>query len=330
MADSSKALLPVYLFIGDDNLKRDALLTRMKQRVGELGDIELNLSTFEAVAVESPDVVVAACNTMPFLSEKRLVVVKDIDLAKGNALSKALAEYIASPMESTILVITGGELKKSTALYKSADKHFPKAIIPCDSKKKRGEVVELARKMMATIGINMEYDAASRLVDLAGTSTVALDAEVRKLRDYVLAQGRTFVTVQDIDAMVTKTQEPKPWDITDALSRRDARACLKLYSELKDPTPYGTMTLCIKRIRELIVVKSLHHRPGGGTITDVLGGKDWMYRNHEKYAAGFTEDELITALDQAAECDRRMKTGADPEVIFPLWLVGVCTGHYAY
>jgi len=308
MADSSKALLPVYLFIGDDNLKRNALLSRMKQRVGEMGDITLNLNTFEGPEVEPPDAVVAACNTMPFLSERRLVVVKDIGDAK-KAVLDSLADYVVSPMETTVLVLTGDKLNKSSRLYKNAVKQFPKSFIACDSKKKRNEVIDLVCKMMGALGMEFDPAAAAHLVDLVGTSTVTLDAEVRKVRDYVAAQGRGFVDVRDVDAVVVKATEPKPWEIVDAMSKRDARACLCLLSESKDSTPYSVMSLCERRIRELIVVKSLRTRPGGGSIKDA---------------------ELIEALDQAAECEFRMKTGTEPDIALSLWLVGVCTGRYPF
>lgn len=329
MAESSKSLLPVYLFIGDDKLKRDALLARMRQRVSELGDIALNQANFEGPDIDAPDAVVAACNTMPFLSEKRLVVVKDIDHAR-KAVLDSLADYVKAPMESTVLVIMGEKLAKSSKLYKRAVEAFPKCYVDCESKKKRSEIAEQVRKTFANRAMGIDAAAVSRLIELVGTSTVALDAEARKVTDYVQARGRAFVAVEDVDAIVAKTQEPKPWDIADAMSRRDVRACMNLLAEVRESTPHATLAYCVKRVRELVIVKSLRSRPGGGSIEKALGGPAWRYKNYDRFVSSFREGELELALDRAAECERLMKTGSDPDTMLQLWLAGVCTGRYHF
>ena len=60
MAESSKSLLPVYLFIGDDKLKRDALVARMRQRVSELGDYSMEYD------LKTPEQQKEVCNVVRF------------------------------------------------------------------------------------------------------------------------------------------------------------------------------------------------------------------------------------------------------------------------
>ena len=328
MSAKKAELLPIYLFIGEDKLKRDTLLDRMEKRIGELGDLALNTSSFDGPQIETPDVVPASCNTVPFLSEKRLVVVKDVEHAK-KAVLDAIADYVEDPMESTVLVMSGEKLAKNTRLYKAVAKHYPKGFIACDLKKKPSEIREFVQKLAAGRGITISPAAAEHLVALVGSSTVALDSEMRKLADYLEASGRTAIETGDVSRLVTRTTEPKPWDVANALSERDTGKCLSLLDDIAERTPQAMLSICVGRIRELLTVKALGRRPGAEPIEKVLGGQEWMYRNHRRYASSFSERELIEALGKAAECEKKMKSGSNPDLVLELWVAGVCTGVWA-
>lgn len=319
------------MFIGDDPLKREAMLKRISDRIAALGDISLNKTTFSAPEVESPEQVLAACTTLPFLSERRLVVVKEIEAA-DKALLDALARYVQSPAQTTTLVVAGEKLAKTTRLYKNATAAYPKSFIACDQKTRRNDVEDYIRKVAASMQVSMEQGAVSRLRELVGNSTVALDSEIRKLAGYAASQQRSIITRQDVDAMVQRREQPKPWDLTDPLSRRDVGRCLAVLSRMDDrDKPLGLMAQCVKRMRELLVTKALDARPGPmPSLAKVFGGRsDYAYRNHLEYSRNFTEEELIDILDKAADYEELMKTGYDPGTCFEMWIIGTCTGSWA-
>ena len=91
-----KALLPAYLIVGEDQLKREHMLKALTKRFSEMGDITLNSTTFAAKSVTGGDEIIDACNTIPFCSDLRLVVVKDLDHL-DKAAQEALAAYLAQP-----------------------------------------------------------------------------------------------------------------------------------------------------------------------------------------------------------------------------------------
>ena len=68
------ALLSAYLINGEDELKRETVLKRLRARISKLGDIDFNCDTFDGETASGGDIV-SACNTMPFASDVRLVVV---------------------------------------------------------------------------------------------------------------------------------------------------------------------------------------------------------------------------------------------------------------
>ena len=324
----SKELLPIYLFLGEDKLKREALLQRMQQRVSAMGDLSLNQNTFEAGQIEPPDAVAAACNTVPFLSDMRLVVVKNCEELKKPVLD-SLAEYAKNPMSSTVLVLTGTKLNKQVKLYKTVKEKYPKGIVECELKKKRSDIEQFIRKICQSAGVQIEGPAASLMFERLGNSTVAIDTELKKLIGYVSALGRNTITLEDAEKMVTRMQAPKPWDFTAALSARDTNKCMSLIQQMSDQEPLGLLIMSTKRIRELLVTKSLDARPFSPPVEQVLGGKDWLYRNHHQWACNFSEDELISIMSKASVCEMKMKSGYDPQICFDMWVLGVCTGVWA-
>ena len=83
MTDSknNQSLLPVYLITGEDALKRDAVMKRLRARLSSMGDLSFNSDVFEGPEFTGDDVV-NACNTIPFASPVRLVEVRDADKLK--------------------------------------------------------------------------------------------------------------------------------------------------------------------------------------------------------------------------------------------------------
>lgn len=304
--------------VGADELKREFLVDRLSSRVAQLGDIDFNRDLFVASGVSADDVI-GACNMLPFMSEKRLVIVKDLDKA-NKALSEALIEYLQSPCETTLLACTATKLAKNTRLYKAFAKIDKKAVVSCEPKNKK-ELPQQVRSFAQSHGVDMDMAAADRLVTMVGESTVHLDTEVKKIAA-ALGQGAR-ITVQHVEQYVTRTAEVKPWEYLDPMCERNATKALIALAQMPGQSPFGLLTMGVKRIRELLMAKELG---GGQALASALGMPEWRVRNHSRWASRFSQQELEQALVAAADTDMAMKSGADQNAAFQQWVLGVCTG----
>ena len=325
MAQTEKPLSPVYLFNGEDILKQETLLKRLTQRIEELGDISFNSVTFQAATVKAPDELLDACYTLPFNSPVRMVTVKDVDKLAKPVLD-ALAVYVQDPSESTILVLIAQKLAATTKLFKALKQSDPKAIVDC-SPKKRSELPTLVRSMAVSHGVTVSADAAAQLIDRVGTSTVSLNNELQKLASYVLATGRDTVSRQDVIAVVARVAEVKPWDLADALTARESILSLKLVSRMSGQTPISLLSICVARLRDILSIKALKRR-GVTDIAAYLGQPEWRLRNQIKSSSGFSRQELIMFLADAADLEKQMKSGGEADMLFEKWLISVCDGDF--
>ena len=262
---------------------------------------------------------ITAANTLPFASEVRLVVVNDVDKLK-KADSELLVAYLKEPCETTVLALVGQKVAKNTRLYKAVLAFGGKAIIDCApfARKDLGSAV---RSMAVGHGIALTQGAAATLIDLVGTNTVALDAELKKLS--LSHRGTDPVNENEVLSLVSRTAEIKPWEFVDAFASRNGKRCIYLMNRM-DASPFALLAMCTTRIRELITVKALSERGQKAMSSKVLKMPDWRLKNHYACARGFTMHELIRALCSARDAEQDMKSGSDQMQSFVSWVLGVC------
>lgn len=322
MADqkNTDSLLPAYLITGDDELKRETVLKRLHARVSALGDISFNFDSFEGEAA-SGDEIVAACNTIPFASDVRLVQVNNVEKLK-KADSEPLVTYLAEPASTTVLALVSSGLAKNTRLYKAVAALGKTAVIDC-SAQRRSDLPKTIRSLAVGHQVTISDAAAQKLVDLVGENTIRLDAEIKKL---ALACGNdTTISPAQVESLVTKTSEPKPWEFVDAFAARDSKRCVTLWQHMDSTSPHALIAMCVARIRELICMKSLEARGAGNTLATILKVPSWRVKNHSYWAKGFSAGELRSALAHAMEAERAMKSGSDPDTVFIDWTLHITT-----
>ncbi len=314
-----KALLAAYLVVGDDALKKEAVIKRMRIRLEKLGDLSFNSDAFDGESASGEEIV-SACTTIPFASEKRLVMVSNAEKLKKSDADEVIA-YLKEPLDSTVLLLIATKLARNTRLYKAVASLGSTAIIDC-ARPKRNEMSGLVKSMAQKHQLTLTEGAARALVELLGEDTVRLDGELAKL---ALSQDAGAVIEESqIRSVVFREAEAKPWDLTDALGARDVKKAISVLSRMPSASPYSLLGTCVSRIRELICVKAVSSRSGGAqALAGELGQPEWRVRNLSTWARNYSEPELERALEDALFCEKNMKSGTDPDAAFRTWLLSV-------
>lgn len=311
-------MIPVYLVTGEDELKRETVVKRLHARMESYGDLSFNFDRFDGDSATGEQIV-SACNTVPFASEFRLVQVDNAEKLK-KADSEALVEYLKNPSSSSVLALVAGKLAKNTRLYKAVSAFGKSAVIDCAPMRKN-DLPRAVRSMAVTHGFAMTEGAAHALIAQVGENTVTLDAELRKIA--LSHRGNDPVNESEVMSMVSRTAEVKPWEFVDTFSARNASKCMWCLSRMDTVSPHALLAMCITRLRELIVAKTLVDRGTPRGIAAALKMPDWRVKNHAAWARGFTAKELRDALKSACRTERAMKSGSDPDAAFLEWALGV-------
>jgi DNA polymerase-3 subunit delta len=286
------------------------------------GDLSFDAATFDAETLKEPERIADACNTLPFMSPLRLVVIRDVEKA-NKAVSEAIISYLEAPATTTVLVLTAEKLAKNARLLKAVSAISDKAVVDA-AIKKSSELPEMVCDLARDRGVTMSRDAAGELIARVGNSTIALDKQLEKLASFVFASGRRSLEREDVQALVERTAEISPWDFIEAVFSRSLPEALVLRKRLAGEKPHALMALSVMRLRELISVRSLMDQGcRDRELAAAMKRPDWQVRKLQSAAARFKAQELRTLLFTAAEYARQMKSGGDPEFVLEEFLVAV-------
>lgn len=317
-------LLPAYLIVGADELKRDVAVRRLRSRVpADMADF--NLDELDGASLEEPGQLISSAQTMPFCADFRLVIVNGAgELAKP--VSEAVVSYLADPNPQCVLCLVAEKLAKNTRLYKAIAKVGPHSVIDC-APLKRWELPPYVVKLAQKRGLSMDNAAAQELVERVGESTVALDNQIATLAQLVRDAGR--ITLADVEANVAQIAEVSPWAFADAACERNAPRAMEMLNLMKAPSLVFLHSVLVGRLRELICAKSLDARGAAGGLARELGRQSWQVKNHVRWSRAFGEEELVELLGQAAVCERALKGSQDSEAAFARFVLAMASPNAA-
>lgn len=301
----------------------DRALHRLKDRIAKVADLDFNYEAFDGESADA-SMVVAAANTLPFASERRLVVVRGVD--RMNAASQGvLAEYAKDPSPSTCLVLVARKMRKDSKLHKAVAALGGVAEYQAPRK---SEYPAWVVDLFASKGRKISYDGAAALVRAVGRDLRRLETEAEKIIAYT--GERTDLSRDDVVSVVAETAPASVFDFLNAVCARECAPALELLDDLISDGQElaGIHAMTVRQIRTLISTRAILDR--GGTKADVqrdVGMADWQARNAIEQAQRFTAEELARALRDAAGLEAQMKSGAaDARVLFEIWLVQLCRG----
>lgn len=317
-------LLPAYLIVGADELKRDAAVRRLRSRVpADMADF--NLDELDGASLEEPGQLISSAQTMPFCADFRLVIVNGAgELVKP--VSEAVVSYLADPNPQCVLCLVAEKLAKNTRLYKAVAKVGPHSVIDC-APLKRWELPPYVVKLAQKRGLSMDNAAAQELVERVGESTVALDNQIATLAQLVGDAGR--ITLADVEANVAQIAEVSPWAFADAVCERNAPRAMEMLNLMKAPSLVFLHSVLVGRLRELICAKSLDARGAANGLARELGRQSWQVKNHVRWSRAFGEEELVELLGQAAVCERALKGSQDSEAAFARFVLAMASPNAA-
>ena len=184
----------------------------------------------------------ASFSTPPFLEPRKVTWWKNVHFLPGGGGKKAPAEETKEALERFVAKLAKMPLPDNQQFILSAP-HLLKTSIVAKTLAGVAEVVqfaagkpwEVARKATMRVvelarerGFSFAPGAAERFVNTVGTDTRSLVSELDKLRDY-LDPAAKQATAADVDAIASEGVgvEPLPWNVTDAIGRRDLAGALE-------------------------------------------------------------------------------------------------------
>ncbi len=250
-----RSLGQLYVFHGEETYLRDHYLSRVREQLLEPG-----LETFNCKRLEGKDVTVrdiaAACDCLPMMAPRTLVLVTDFDLFKlSEADRDALMDYFADLPDYLCLIFVYDVLPYKpdarTKLYASLRDHGLVVEFP---RQEQGVLSDwIVRRFKAT-GHDIDDQQCRYLIFLCGDLMHDLAGEIGKIGAY--AKQRR-ITRQDIDAVATRRLDAVVFQLTDQLSAQRYDKAMTTLADLLhlQETPYAILGALGKYLRQLYAAR---------------------------------------------------------------------------
>jgi DNA polymerase-3 subunit delta len=205
-----------WLVEGDDPI---LVADEVRRLVAELAGDEPGLTVEDFWNDEIDlDGVVGACLTPPFLTDRRVIVLRDAGRFGTEELGPLLA-YLENPLPTTALIVAGGGGRLSAKL-RSAVKEVGHVITAGPGRDTKGWVGARLRDAP----IQLDPAARAQLAEHLGTDFGRLPAFVDLL---VSAYGEgARIGPAELDPFLGEAGGVAPWDLTDAIDRGDTDGAL--------------------------------------------------------------------------------------------------------
>lgn len=297
-----------YIFHGDDVYSQKETLADLTAKLGDPSLLELNTTHFEGPVNFGH--LRQACDSVPFLAKRRIVVVEDALSQAGRSFIDALVDYLPHLPEATrLFFLESQSLPGNHRLLKlsaKTDNGYVKAF-------KRPEGRSLDRWVQERVeerGGSISPHAVHTLVSSAGNDLTLLANEIEKLVLY--RQDNGAIEAEDVSRLCPYAAEASIFDLVDALGNRSGKqAATLLQKKLQEGAdPFYLFAMIVRQFRLLIQTKELAEdgrRPPA--IADALHLHSFVAGKMYQQSQRFTLPQLEQIYAHLLETDVNVKTG---------------------
>jgi len=309
---------PAYLVIGEEFLLRDDALALLRDAVLAAETEAFNFDRLDGESTR-PAALLDAVGTLPVMAERRLVVLREPESARGGAktLTDAIAEAVPSLGDASdvVLVVVAAKADRRSRWTKAF--RDPAAEVRCDAPRGARDLVAFIREEAKRQGVELERDAADLLAERVGPQLLLLRREIEKAA--LLAGSGQRVTRDHVAEGTCDVAEEPIWDLTDAIGDgRGADALISLAKILAagaaPPQVLGALAAHFRKLLRL--------RTGGSAA-----GPSFVVKKLEGQAGRYTTRRLLACLRAIHAADLALKgAGAlRPEMAVERLVIGLAS-----
>ncbi len=330
----------IYLLSGQDDYSIAQTLEEIKKETGDEASLAMSTTTLEGQQL-SLEELKTVCETIPFMTGKRLVIVdgllgrfetgsrqrrqpKNGRKSKKQEEAAVFADYLASGIpETTVLVFTEGVISGNnpilTALKgKAAVRSFP---LPRDARLR-----EWVQKKVRDEGGNISPQAVQLLARLVGSNLWTMSSEIEKLLLYT--DGRK-IEEEDVKAVVGYNQQATVFNMVDAILEFRAEQAEQMLEHLfrSGVAPVYLLYMLSRQVQLIVRAKELvRRRHTNREMQGKLGiGSEWVLKKTLEQANRYSLPRLKSVYRKLLDTDISIKTGKlDAELALNVLVAELC------
>lgn len=300
----------IYIFHGEDEYSISQAMAELEARLGDPTTVALNKVVLEARDFNM-DELRRVASAMPFLAERRVVVVKNAiqRISTAPQQEKLLSLLVDLPLSTAVFFVEDRVLKDNHWLLDWAKAHKGRVYVRGFSHEKIQDLPPWIHAQAKRLGGKFTPEAAATLAMIVGNNTYLLHQEIVKLLDYVNLSRP--VDEMDVNTVTVGPLMSNVFIMVDALSVGDGKQALgelRRLFEMEDALQIFGMI--VRQFRLLLLTAEVLQE--SGRLEDVarqLGIRDFIARKLIPSAQRIGSAQLEAAYHRLLELDWEIKTG---------------------
>lgn len=313
----------LYLFYGSEGYLVEKTILVIKNKYLNSSNENFNYIYHDDFKGEI-DELISICETLPFMGEKRIVVVKKPEYFNGKRggldsnSEEKLIKYISNLPETTSLIFIGdAKIDKRLKLVKNIKKYGE--IIEFNKLNEK-EYIKFVKKQIRENNREIENKTLYRLIELLGyldrdSNKTLYDTcnEIKKISNYI--KGSSIIKIQDLEKIMTKPLENNIFELVDAVAEKNGDRSLKILNQMLDSgeAEGRIMYMIIRQFRILNLTKTMINK--GYTaiaIAPKLKLPQFIVKKYVRQVRVFSEKDLLILLNKVLKAEKNIKTGKLP------------------
>ena len=300
---------PVYLLMGEEPYYPELVCQAIIDNC--LQDWEKDFNELICYGADTDaDTVITAARRFPMMAERQLVVVKEAQVMKT---LEDLALYCQKLLDSTVLVILmhGASADKRKSLYKTVLKQ---GVIVESLPLKDYETEKWIVTYYGERGLQIDPEGARLLVESTGTDLARIAVETVKLLKN-LPEGVKNITPEDIEKNVGISRQYSIFELTKALSFRDAARAVKVARNVgetpKFAMPMGVSMLYthFNRILRYHALLQSGQEVDSGAKAKILGVNPYFFKEYDVAVKKYSLKQTMRVISLLNDYDFKGKGG---------------------
>ncbi|MCT4584318.1 MAG: DNA polymerase III subunit delta [Peptostreptococcaceae bacterium] len=308
----------IYLVYGRETFLIDEVLNISRKLVNEATK-DFNYQIIDENNI-SLDYIKSSIETLPLMDDKRVIIIKDMDVFKGSSkfISKEeeelLLKYLKNiPSETIVIFLSYFKVDKRKKFFKDLKKISKE--LDCE-KLKDDELFSWVKKKFKDNKINIdnsnliyfiknqdyiEKDSQKTLYDL--------ENEIKKIKDFVQDD---LVNKEIIDKLMPKKSDTDIFKFVDAIGNKNPNLALKSLNDMIDDgkSPLMILAMVSRQFRLILQVKELSSY---GYSNKVIGQKlslhIFVVSKVLKQSSNFSANMILKIINECLEIDYSIKNG---------------------
>lgn len=179
-----------------------------------------------------PGEIVVEAQTLPFLAERRVVVVRNCAhynrmSGEKNSPLAALVDYIKNPADTTLLLLVAAQIDKRKAFYKACAGQ--QGVVECPQLDDAA-LADWVREEVEKRGKSISRGAVAALLDRTGARLSDVTNAVQVVCTY--SGENEGIEEEDVAAACSDVAEETVWNLTDAIAASQPETALKTLNQL--------------------------------------------------------------------------------------------------